>query len=129
MTRHYIATNPARPFSDAVLIDGRTLYLSGRIGLLPGVDRVPDSVEEEAHLVMKDLQRILAAAEMKLEHLVFLQVFSPDVSLWASFNEVYRQYFSDPMPPRSFIGSGQLLFGARFELQGIAVKDDSAPVS
>ena len=129
MTRHYIATNPARPFSDAVLIDGRTLYLSGRIGLLPGVDRVPDSVEEEAHLVMKDLQRILAAAEMKLEHLVFLQVFSPDVSLWAPFNEVYRQYFSGPMPPRSFIGSGQLLFGARFELQGIAVKDDSAPLS
>ncbi|MGD0892799.1 MAG: Rid family hydrolase [Terracidiphilus sp.] len=129
MSRRYIATNPSRPFSDAVLIDGRTLYLSGRIGLKPGVDQVPDSIEEEAHLVMKDLQRILAAAEMHLEHLVFLQVFSPDVALWAPFNEVYRLYFSGPMPPRSFIGSGPLLFGARFELQGIAIKDDEAKTS
>jgi hypothetical protein len=31
------------------------------------------------------------------------------------------------MPPRSFIGSGPLLFGAHFELQGIAVKDDETP--
>jgi len=127
MSRRYIATNPSRPFSDAVLIDGRTLYLSGRIGLKPGVDQVPDSIEDEAHLVMQDLQRILACVAMRLEHLVFLQVFSPDVALWAPFNEVYRLYFSGPMPPRSFIGSGPLLFGARFELQGIAVKDDETP--
>jgi enamine deaminase RidA (YjgF/YER057c/UK114 family) len=124
MSRRYIVTNPAQPFSDAVLIDERTLYLSGRIGLKPGSTEVPETIAEEAHLVMRDLQRILSLAEMKLEDLVFLQVFSPDVALWGSFNEVYRQYFSGPMPPRSFIGSGPLLFGAHFELQGIAVKDE-----
>jgi 2-iminobutanoate/2-iminopropanoate deaminase len=123
MSRRYIVTNPAQPFSDAVLIDERTLYLSGRIGLKPGTTEVPQALDEEAHLVMQDLQRILALAGMKLEDLVFLQVFSPDVALWGPFNQVYRQYFSGPMPPRSFIGSGPLLFGAHFELQGIAVKD------
>jgi len=123
MSRRYIQKNPARPFSDAVLIDDKTLYLSGRIGLKPGLDEVPDIIEEEAHLLMQDLKQLLATADMQLEDLVFLQVFSPDVALWAPFNEVYRQYFSGPMPPRSFIGSGPLLFGAHFELQGIAVKD------
>ncbi len=123
MSRRYLATDPSRPFSDAVLIDGRTLYLSGRIGLKPGSDEVPATIEEEAHLVMQDLRRILGCAGMQLEDLVFLQVFSPDVGLWGAFNEVYRQYFTGPMPPRSFIGSGALLFGAHFELQGIAVKD------
>jgi 2-iminobutanoate/2-iminopropanoate deaminase len=123
MSRRYLARNPGRPFSDAVLIDEKTLYLSGRIGLKPGLDEVPDSIDEEAHLVMQDLQQVLAGAEMRLEDLVFLQVFSSDVALWSEFNEVYRQYFSGPMPPRSFIGSGPLLFGAHFELQGIAVKD------
>src|ERR1700721_1759220 len=77
----------------------------GHIGVKPCVDQVPDSIEEEAHLLMRDLERILAHAEMRLEHLVFLQVFSPDVALWAPFNEIYRLYFSGPMPPRSFIGS------------------------
>jgi 2-iminobutanoate/2-iminopropanoate deaminase len=82
MSRRYIVTNPAQPFSDAVLIDERTLYLSGRIGLKPGTTEVPQALDEEAHLVMQDLQRILALAGMKLEDLVFLQVFSPDVALW-----------------------------------------------
>jgi 2-iminobutanoate/2-iminopropanoate deaminase len=123
MSRRYIVTNDKQPFSDAVLIDERTLYLSGRIGLIAGTTEVPEAVADEAHLVMQDLRRILELAEMTLENLVFLQVFSPDVSLWGAFNEVYRQYFSGPMPPRSFVGSGPLLFGARFELQGIAVRE------
>jgi 2-iminobutanoate/2-iminopropanoate deaminase len=126
MSRRYIATNPSRPFSDAVLIDERTLYLSGRIGLKTGTDEIPETIEQEAHLLMQDLERILGCAEMRLEDLVFLQIYSPDVALWGAFNEVYRQYFSGPMPPRSFIGSGPLLFGAHFELQGIAVKDEVA---
>lgn len=123
MNRQYFKKNPAMPFSDAVLIDGRTLYLSGRIGLCPGTTQVPGSVEEEAALLMQDLVDLLAAAGMTVDEIVFLQVFSPDVSLWARFNEVYKNYFSGPMPPRSFIGSGPLLFGARFELQGIAVRE------
>jgi enamine deaminase RidA (YjgF/YER057c/UK114 family) len=123
MSRRYIVTNDKQPFSDAVLIDERTLYLSGRIGLLPGTTEVPDTIQAEAHLVMQDLKRILELAGMTLEDLVFLQVFSPDVALWGAFNDVYREYFSGPMPPRSFIGSGALLFGAHFELQGIAVRN------
>ena len=35
---------------------------------------------------------------------------------------VYRTYFSGDYPARAFIGSGSLLFNARFEMQGIAVK-------
>ena len=36
MSRQYFTKDSAQPFADAVLIDGRTLYLSGRIGLVPG---------------------------------------------------------------------------------------------
>ena len=55
--------------------------------------------------------------------LVQLQVFCSDVSLWERFNAVYRTFFTGQLPPRAFLGSGTLLFGARFELQGVAVKD------
>jgi 2-iminobutanoate/2-iminopropanoate deaminase len=123
LSRRYIARNPSRPFSDAVLIDEKTLYLSGRIGLKPGVDEVPDSIEEEAHLLLKDTREILALAGMTMDHFVSIQIFAPDITLWARFNEIYRQYFTAPLPPRAFIGSGPLLFGAHFEMQGIAVND------
>lgn len=123
MSREYFSSNPAAPFSDAVLVDGKTLYLSGRIGLIPGTTKVPDTAEEEAHLVMQDFQRVLAMAGMTLENLVSVQIFASDVSLWEAFNAVYRSYFSGKLPARAFLGSGKLLFGARFELQGIAAKD------
>ncbi|WP_263366330.1 RidA family protein [Edaphobacter bradus] len=123
MSREYFSSDPSSPFADAVLVEGRTLYLSGRIGLIPGTTKVPDTVEEEARLVMQDLQRVLALAGMTLDQLVSVQVFASDVSHWERFNAVYRTYFSGQLPTRAFLGSGTLLFGARFEVQGIAVKD------
>jgi 2-iminobutanoate/2-iminopropanoate deaminase len=122
MSRQYIAKDPTLPFADAVLIDNKTLYISGRIGLIPGTRQVPDDIEAEAMNLMQDLQGVLAAAGMALEDLVTLTIYCPDVSLWEPFNAIYRTFFSGPLPPRAFIGSGPLLFGARFELQGIAVK-------
>lgn len=123
MSREYLCSNPDMPFADAVLIDGKTLYLSGRIGLIEGTQTVPDTAEGEAHLVLMEIQRVLAMAGMTMDDLVQLQVFCSDVSLWERFNAVYRTYFTRQLPPRAFLGSGTLLFGARFELQGVAVKD------
>jgi 2-iminobutanoate/2-iminopropanoate deaminase len=123
MSREYFSSNPAMPFSDAVLVDGKTLYLSGRIGLIAGTTKVPDSAEEEAHLVMQEIQRALAMADMTMDNLVSVQIFVSDVSLFEQFNAVYRTYFTGKLPARAFLGSGTLLFGARFELQGVAVRD------
>jgi enamine deaminase RidA (YjgF/YER057c/UK114 family) len=123
MSREYLSSNPDSPFSDAVLVDGKTLYLSGRIGVIPGTTTVPETAEEEAHLVLQEIQRVLAMAGMTMDNLVSLQIFASDVSLWERFNAVYRTYFTGKLPARAFLGSGPLLFGARFELQGVAVKD------
>lgn len=109
------------PFSDAVLV-GHTLYLSGDIGLDPKTGKPPESAEEEARLVLDSMQATLAAAGMTMDDLVTVTVHCPDVSLWPRFNRVYRGYFKKEFPARAFIGSGPLLFGARFEVQALAVK-------
>jgi len=125
MSRQHISRNPAQPFSDAVLVDGRTLYISGRLGLIPGTRQVPELVDQEIVYLMEDLRSILHLAGMTLDDLVSLQIFCPDVSLWEQFNAIYRTFFSGPLPARAFLGSGPLLFGARFEVMGIAVKSTS----
>jgi enamine deaminase RidA (YjgF/YER057c/UK114 family) len=122
MSRRYIAKNPALPFADALLVDEKTLYISGRIGFNPGTRELPADLETEATNLMQDLKQLLAAADMTLDDLATLTIYCPDVSLWEPFNVVYRSFFTGPLPPRAFIGSGALLFGARFELQGIAVR-------
>jgi 2-iminobutanoate/2-iminopropanoate deaminase len=108
------------PFSEAVWA-GNTLYLSGHIGLDEQTGTIPDSAAEEARLVMESVQQTLEAAGLTMDDLVYVQVFCSDVGLFREFNAVYRTFFSGEFPARAFLGSGELLFEARFEVQGIAV--------
>ncbi|MCU1256860.1 MAG: Endoribonuclease [Candidatus Angelobacter sp.] len=107
------------PFSDAVW-HGNTLYLSGHIGLDPKTARPPDSADAEARLVMDGVKRTLEAAGLTMDDLLYVQIFCSDVSFFETFNVVYRTYFKGEFPARAFLGSGKLLFDARFEVQGIA---------
>jgi len=109
------------PFSDAVWA-GETLYLSGHLGLDPATGRTPANATDEARMMLEAFQRTLQTAGLTMNDLVSLQIFCSDVSLFDEFNAVYRTYFKDGYPARAFLGSGKLLFDARFEIQGIAVK-------
>ena len=80
------------------------------------------SAIEEARIVLDDVKATLAAAGMSMDDLVSVQVFCSDVAHFDVFNRVYRGYFTREFPARAFIGSGPLLFGARFEVQAVAVK-------
>jgi reactive intermediate/imine deaminase len=113
-------TTDSPPFSGAVRIDD-TLYLSGDIGLTED-QQVPDDPKEEARLLMEQYKATLARAGYTMDDLVTVTVYCSDVKFYADFNEVYRQYFEENFPARAFIGAGTLLFNARFEMQGIAVK-------
>ena len=108
-----------RPFSDAVLV-GNTLYLAGRTGGDKD-GKIPTEPADEARAVMDQIKAVLAQEKMAMDDLVTVQVFCTDVKYYATFNDVYRTYFTK-FPARAFIGSGPLLGGARFEVQGIAVK-------
>ncbi len=109
------------PFSEAVLA-GNTLYISGHLGIDPKTGKPGAIPEEEARLVMESVKRTVEAAGMTMDDIVSVQVFCSDVSVFDEFNSVYRTYFHGNYPARAFIGAGKLLFGARFEVQGIAVK-------
>lgn len=109
------------PFSDAVLV-GDTLYLSGRIGIDPATGVAPADVSEELRLLFDGFEAVLRQAGMSMDDLVWVQVFSPDVSLWERFNVAYVKRFSKDLPARAFIGSGPLLKEGRFEMMGVAVR-------
>ena len=123
--RHYVNPRTAAdadvpPFSGGVMV-GDTFYVAGTIGLLPD-QTVPDTAQEEARLVMTSVQNTLEAAGLTMDDLVFVQVYSSDVADYDAFNEVYRTFFTQEYPARAYLGSGALLFGARFEVLGFAVR-------
>ena len=123
--REYI--NPAHaseegvlPFSGAVWV-GDLLFVSGSLGLVDG--RPPNDAEEEARLVMDAIKSTVEQAGITMDDLVSVQVFCSDVDLYDVFNKVYRTYFTENFPARAFLGSGPLLFGARFEVMAIGSRN------
>jgi enamine deaminase RidA (YjgF/YER057c/UK114 family) len=110
------------PFSDGVWV-ASTFYLSGHLGLDPATGKPPMEADREIRLMLDAMKGTLKTAGLEMNHLVYVQVFCADVSLFSSFNTIYREYFGKNFPARAFIGSGPLLFGSRFEIQGIASRD------
>jgi 2-iminobutanoate/2-iminopropanoate deaminase len=112
---------PGMPYSDAVLV-GDTLYLAGRIGFDPETGKVPDDPKEEIAILLDQFEAVLREAGMTMDDLVSVQIFSPRLDLWETFNEAYVKRFSREFPARAYLGSGPLLLDGRFELLGVAVK-------
>ena len=109
------------PWSNAVLA-GDTLYLSGKIGIVPDTREVPPEIQQEVKIILDSMKERLEVVGMTMDDLVWVQVLCPDISLYDEFNSIYRTYFKDHFPARAFLGSGSLLRGAHFEVMGIAVK-------
>lgn len=107
------------PFSHVVRA-GETYYVAGTLGL-DASGKPPADAGEEARLMMDDFRAKLALVGLTADDLVSVTVFCSDLTLYDAFNRVYATYFEGPAPARAFIGSGPLLRGCRFEVQGVAV--------
>jgi 2-iminobutanoate/2-iminopropanoate deaminase len=109
------------PFSDATLA-GDTLYIAGRIGFDPATGVAPPEVERELDFLFSGFDAVLKQANFTWDDLVWVQIFSTDLSLWERFNAEYVKHFQGSFPARAYLGSGPLLLNARFEMMGIAVR-------
>jgi 2-iminobutanoate/2-iminopropanoate deaminase len=108
------------PFSSGVLI-GDTLYIAGTTGVDP-TTKSAVTAEEEARLVMDQIKQTVEQTGMTMDDVVSIQVFCTDLANYDAFNGVYKTYFHGDYPARAFIGASKLLFGARYEVMGIAVR-------
>lgn len=112
------------PFSQAVMKDG-FLYTSGLMPFLPGSgDLVSNDLEEQMHQCMRNMKAVLAAADMKLEDLIMVTIFTTDMQEFANLNKVYGSYFEglSAYPSRAAVGVSALAKAARVELTAIAKK-------
>jgi 2-iminobutanoate/2-iminopropanoate deaminase len=114
------------PFSAGVELEN-TLYVSGHLGvdLTAAVKAPPADPEEEAQMVLRSVEKTLQEAHMSMDDLVYVEIYCTDLKLYSVFNKVYASSFHKPYPSRAFIGVKDLLFGAHFEIMGIAVRDAS----
>lgn len=114
-----LAADRHLPFSSAVRV-GDTVYIAGTTA---DPDRIAkgQSLEEEAKDLMDQIKQNVEKAGLTMDDVVSVQVFCTDLANYQAFNSVYSKYFHDNFPARMFIGVNKLLFGARFEVNAIAV--------
>jgi len=116
------APAPIGPYSQAILVDSKFLYLAGQIPLDPSTGTIVDGdVKAQTRQVLKNIEAVLHAAGASFASVVKTTVFLKDIADFAAMNEVYAEYFTASAPARSTVGIANLPRDARIEIEVIAI--------
>lgn len=110
---------PVAPYS-SVVTAGDLVFVAGQGPFDVDGKLVSDDFREQAVQVLENLRRCLLAAGCDLSRVVKVGVFVTSLENFAVFNEVYREYFSEPLPVRTTVEAG--LRGFLVEVDAIAVR-------
>lgn len=126
MTRETINADKAPaavgPYCHAVKT-GNLVFTSGQLGLDPKEGTLPEGVEAQADQALTNLNEVLKASGLSLDHVIKTTVFLDDINDFAAINAIYEKRFGDNKPARSCVEAGALPKGALFEIEAIAVAE------
>jgi 2-iminobutanoate/2-iminopropanoate deaminase len=111
------------PYSQAVRA-GQLLFVSGQVPLDPATGQIVDGdIAAQTRRVFDNLAAVLKAGNRSFADVVRTTVFLADMNDFATVNEVYGTYFSEPYPARATVQVARLPKDARVEIDVIASFD------
>ena len=108
------------PYSQAIKT-GKTIYMSGQIGLDPATGQLVDGIGAQIVRVFENLKAVAAASGGSLADAVRVTIYLTDLAHFAKVNEAMAKYFSAPYPARAAVGVASLPRGALVEADAILV--------
>jgi 2-iminobutanoate/2-iminopropanoate deaminase len=110
------------PYSQAVEAGG-FVFVSGQIPIDPKTGNVVQAdIKEQAHLVMENAKKILAAAGCQMSAVVKSTVYLKNMSDFAAVNEVFGIHFPSEPPARAAVEVSRLPKDVSIEIDFIAWK-------
>lgn len=98
---------------------GDFIFVAGQGPVNPATGQiVGDTIEEQTRQTLENIKAILEAAGASMADVVKSTVHLSDLNLFQRYNAVYAEYFPEPRPVRTTVGS-QLL-GFMVEIDVIA---------
>jgi 2-iminobutanoate/2-iminopropanoate deaminase len=122
MKKEAVETGPAPlgiPFSPAVKV-GELLFVSGQGPIDKTGKVIPGDIRAQTKATLENFKRIMEAAGSSLDNVLQTTVYLKDLAEYSAMNETYSSFFNDPKPARTTVQAGDLLFGMKVEIQGIA---------
>ena len=108
------------PYSQAIEVNGM-VYTSGIIPVNPATGEIPEGSVAQAEQAFTNMKNLLAAAGTDMSNVVKTTVFIKEMNDFASINEVYAKYFSEPYPSRSCVEVARLPKDVMLEIEAIAL--------
>jgi 2-iminobutanoate/2-iminopropanoate deaminase len=113
---------PIGPYSQAILVDEKTLYIAGQGPFDSITGRIVEGdIKEQTRQVMKNIEAILIASGASLASVVKTTVFLKDMNEFTTMNGVYAEFLGTAAPARSTIEAARLPRDIRVEIEAIAV--------
>ena len=113
------------PFSPGILA-GNTLYMAGQVGRDPVTGKIPNTIEGQTRVAMKNVERILSAVSFDFTNLVKCHVLLDDMGDYLLMNQVYAEFFSgNYYPARTTVEVADLFGRFRVEVSCIAFRNKS----
>lgn len=114
-----------RPFSEAVRV-GDVLYLSGKIGSVPGQGLAPGGIQAETRAALEAISAALERYGSSMDRVFKCLVILTDMADFGAMNDVYVSFFPGPKPARSTFAASGLAAGARVEIECAAAVGGTA---
>lgn len=112
------APQPTGPYSQAIRAGG-LVFVAGQRPQDPATAGIPDGLVSQTRQVLRNVSSVLEAAGCTLADVAKVTVHLAHLSDFDEFNAVYREFFSEPYPARTTVGS--ILRGILVEIDVIAV--------
>lgn len=107
------------PYSQGIILNG-ILFASGQIPINPATGEIEGTdITTQTHQVMKNIGALLEAAGTDYTKVAKTSCFLADMGDFATFNEVYAQYFTEK-PARSCVAVKTLPKNVLCEVEVIA---------
>ncbi|KAM5533618.1 hypothetical protein V8D89_012731 [Ganoderma adspersum] len=113
--------NPPLPFYSQAIISGKTIYVSGSIGIDRNSKLVEGGVQAQTRVAIENMTKVLQGAGVTRDAVLKCNIFLANLPRdFAPMNEVYLEYFPKNPPARTCIGVASLPLGADMEIECIA---------
>jgi 2-iminobutanoate/2-iminopropanoate deaminase len=127
MNKTIVRTNdapaPVGPYNQAIIAQGKILFIAGQIPLDPQTASIvgEGDITRQTERVMENLEAILRAAGANWDNVVKTSVFLSDMNNFVPMNEVYSRYFDrETAPARACVEVARLPKDVLVEIECIA---------
>jgi len=117
------APKPIGPYSQAVIAQGKMLFISGQIGLNPDGNFAGEDIASQTRQAIENLKVITEAAGKDLNSIVKTSIYLKNIEDFAKVNEIYNEYFSTGKPARATYEVSRLPKDALIEIEAVAILD------